>query len=93
MKDLEQRLHAIAAKRWRIAIWLSLGMLVAYYGFILLVAFDKPLLSTILAPGLSLGVLLGALVIVFAWVLTMVYVSWANTKYDEEIHHLSELRG
>jgi uncharacterized membrane protein (DUF485 family) len=103
MNEAEARLHAVAAKRWRIAIWLSILMLVAYYGFILLVAFDKPLLATILAsgtnaagavvPGLSLGILLGALVIVSAWVLTLIYVNWANTKYDHEIHELSHLRG
>ena len=33
----------------------------------------------LLAPGLSLGMLLGALVIVVAWVLTWIYVRWANT--------------
>jgi uncharacterized membrane protein (DUF485 family) len=32
--------------------------------------------------GLSLGILLGALVIVAAWTLTFVYVSWANRVYD-----------
>jgi uncharacterized membrane protein (DUF485 family) len=78
-------------------------MLAAYYGFILLVAFNKQLLSKILidnvataggtAPGLSLGILLGALVIVFAWVLTLIYVYWANTTYDREIHELEHLRG
>jgi uncharacterized membrane protein (DUF485 family) len=103
MQDSEARLHAIAAHRWRIAIWLSIFMLVAYYGFILLVAFSRELLSRILvdnvatttgtAPGLSLGILLGALVIVFAWVLTLAYVYWANTKYDHEIHELAHLRG
>ena len=103
MQDSEARLHAIAAHRWRIAIWLSIFMLVAYYGFILLVAFDKELLSRILidnvataigtAPGLSLGILLGALVIVLAWVLTLIYVYWANTRYDHEIHALAHLRG
>jgi uncharacterized membrane protein (DUF485 family) len=93
MEDLEKRLHAVAARRWRIAIWLSVLMLAAYYGFILLVAFDKALLSQLITSGLSLGILLGALVIVFAWVLTMIYVNWANTKYDAEIHQLSDLRG
>ena len=103
MNDLEARLHAVAAKRWRIAIWLSIFMLVVYFGFILLVAFDKALLATILVdnvttklgigPGLSLGILLGALVIVFAWVLTLIYVNWANSKYDHEIHQLAQLRG
>lgn len=103
MQDSEARLHAVAAKRWRVAIWLSVIMLIAYYGFILLVAFNKALLSRILidnvttalgtAPGLSLGILLGALVIVLAWVLTLIYVYWANTKYDHEILALAHLRG
>ena len=103
MIETDKRLHAIAAKRWRIAIWLSIIMLVAYFGFILLVAFDKPLLATTLitigtaagvsTPALSLGILLGALVIVFAWVLTLAYVNWANNRYDHEIHELAHLRG
>ena len=103
MSEMEARLHAVAAKRWRIAIWLSVLMLTVYYGFILLVAFNKPLLSTVLVsatpasglltPGLSLGILLGALVIVTAWVLTLIYTFWANTKYDHEIHELAHLRG
>ena len=53
-----------------------------YFGFVLLVAYDKPLLGRLIAPGLSLGILLGALVIVSAWVLTWVYVRWANRLYD-----------
>ena len=103
MQDSEARLHAVAATRWRIALWLSVIMLIVYYGFILLVAFDKELLSRILVdnvttavgsgPGLSLGILLGALVILMAWVLTLVYVYWANTKYDHRILELAHLRG
>ena len=55
---------AAAAARWRLALMLTIAMMVVYFGFILLVAFNKPLLGTILVPGLSLGILLGALVIV-----------------------------
>jgi uncharacterized membrane protein (DUF485 family) len=39
-------------------------------------------------PGLSVGVLLGALVIVAAWVLTWVYVRWANNHYDAHLRGL-----
>lgn len=88
MRDFESRLKSIAARRWTIALTLCALMLLAYFGFILLVAFDKPLLSTLLGPGLSLGILLGAMVIVFAWVLTLIYVQWANTVYDTEIEEL-----
>lgn len=75
-------LESVSAARWRIAIGLTIAMMVAYFGFILLIAFNKPLMGRILAPGLSLGMLLGALVIVFAWVLTWFYIRWANTHYD-----------
>jgi uncharacterized membrane protein (DUF485 family) len=91
MHEHESRLHAIAAHRWRMAFILSGIMLVGYYGFILLVAFNKELLSQILTRGLSLGILLGALVIVLAWVLTMIYTNWANNTYDKEIADLQHL--
>jgi uncharacterized membrane protein (DUF485 family) len=81
-------LEAVAAARWRIAIGLTTAMMIVYFGFILLVAFNKPLLGTIITRGLSLGILLGALVIVFAWILTWVYVSWANRHYDSAIEQL-----
>ena len=83
-------LHALAARRWRIALTLTAVMVVLYFGFIALIAFRKPLLGHLLAPGLSLGILLGALVIVCSWLLTWVYVRWANTRYDAELHRLKE---
>ncbi len=60
-------------------------MMILYFGFILLVAYAKPLLGRLVAPGLSLAMLLGALVIVAAWVLIWIYVRWANTHYDAAI--------
>jgi uncharacterized membrane protein (DUF485 family) len=64
--------------------------MVAYFGFVLLVAFNKPLLATTVVPGLSLGILLGALVIVVAWGLTWIYISWANAHYDTSIDGLKK---
>ena len=78
-------LEAVSAARWRVALSLTVAMMAVYFGFILLVAFDKPLLGRLIIPGLSLGMLLGALVIVAAWVLTWVYVRWANTHYDRQL--------
>jgi uncharacterized membrane protein (DUF485 family) len=81
-------LDAVSAARWRVAVTLTLTMMAVYFGFILLVAFNKPLLGTRVAPGLSLGMLLGALVIVVAWGLTWIYVRWANTHYDASVEGL-----
>ncbi|WP_223637057.1 DUF485 domain-containing protein [Corallococcus sp. EGB] len=84
----DEALKALAAKRWRVAGALTVAMLVAYLGFILLVAFNRPLMGHQFVPGLSVGIVLGALTILFAWVLTGVYMSWANRKYDSALDAL-----
>ena len=81
----DPRLVELAAARWRVAMPLTVAMMVIYFGFILLVAFNKPLLGTVLIPGMSLGMLLGILVILSSWVLIWLYVRWANTTYDAAI--------
>jgi len=63
-------------------------MMLIYFGFILLVAFDPALMARLLVPGLSLGIAVGALVIVAAWILTLGYVVWANRRYDPELARL-----
>jgi len=76
------RMRAVARTRWRLAGALTAAMMAVYFGFLSLVAWAPQRLGQRLAPGLSLGVLLGALVIVTAWLLTWVYVRWANAVYD-----------
>ena len=85
MTDSHVHLSRVAAARWRLALLLTAAMTVVYAGFILLIAFDKPLLGTILMPGLSLGILLGVLLIAFAWIVIMIYVRWTNTHYDHRV--------
>jgi uncharacterized membrane protein (DUF485 family) len=81
--SLEQELEHLAARRWRVALTLTALVLVSYFGFILLVAFAKPLMGTLVWGGrISVGILLGASVIVISAALTGVYVRWANNHYD-----------
>jgi uncharacterized membrane protein (DUF485 family) len=82
------RLEALAAARERVALILTLLMIVLYFGFIALIAFARPVLARPVVPGLSLGILLGALVIVVSWLLTWVYVRWTSEHYDREIERL-----
>lgn len=81
-------LEAVAAKRWRMALTLTGAMLVVYFGFILLIAFGKDFMSNRITDGLSVGMALGVLVILATWVLTWVYVRWANRVYEPEIEQL-----
>ena len=84
----ESRLKILAATRWRIALALTAAIVVIYFGFIALIAYDKPLMGRLVMPGLSLGILLGALVIIASWLLAWAYVRWANDTYDVELEAL-----
>jgi len=88
MSEKQRVLEALARAQWRLALTLTAAMMAIYFGFTLLVAWAKPFLATQVAPGLSVGILLGALVIVSAWVLIWVYVRWANGHYDATVASL-----
>ncbi len=89
MNDRTKALQSLAAERFRVSLILTGVMMFIYFGFILLIAFNKPLLGSLVVPGLSLGILLGALVIISAWVLIFIYVRWANNNYDPKIARLT----
>jgi uncharacterized membrane protein (DUF485 family) len=73
------------AVRNRYGIIMSIISAAAYYGFILLVAYNKEFLAQKLGPGMttSIGVPMGVGVIVFTIVLTWIYVRRANGEFDE----------
>ena len=88
LSDADRELDELAAQRFRFGAILTAVMLVVYFGFILLIAFNKPLLGQLLTRGLSLGILLGVLVILATWVLTVVYIRWANNTYEPAVRRL-----
>jgi uncharacterized membrane protein (DUF485 family) len=70
---------------------LSLIMLVIYFGFILLVAYAPKFLGAPLGTGvMTVGIPIGLIVIVAAFLLTGIYVSKANSKYDPLIRKIVE---
>ena len=73
------------ARRWRVSLVLTALLFVLYYGYIMLIAVNRELLSAKIGDVTTLGIPLGAAVIVGAWVLTAVYVVWANRQYDPEV--------
>jgi uncharacterized membrane protein (DUF485 family) len=73
----------LKAKRTSFGWTLTIAMLVVYYGFILLVAFNKPFLATRLGEGvMTIGMPIGLGVIVFTVVITGFYVRRANAEFD-----------
>ncbi|NUO87960.1 MAG: DUF485 domain-containing protein [Cupriavidus sp.] len=71
-------------RRNALGLCLTVLMLAVYYGYIALIAFDKPLLATPVSAGVtSVGIPVGMAVIVFTIVITGIYVRRANSEYDQ----------
>ncbi len=74
----------LKAKRSSFGWWLTAAMMIVYYGFILLVAFNKEFLSQRLGEGvMTVGIPVGFGVILFTIVITAIYVRRANSEFDE----------
>jgi uncharacterized membrane protein (DUF485 family) len=84
----EKELDALASERFKFGGMLSLVMMAIYFAFILLVAFEKTFLDNLITDGLSVGIVLGVLVILSTWALTLIYVRWANRVYEPRVRQL-----
>ena len=85
--------HQLMARRWRMSLILTALLFVLYYGYILVIAIDRPLVSRRIGRTTTLGIPLGAAVIFGAWILTAIYVVWANRRYDPESARLRDRLG
>jgi len=75
----------LTRERSKFAWTLTIVMLVIYFGFVLVIAFDPALLGTPLSEGsvTTVGIPVGVGVIISAFILTGIYVRRANTEFDE----------
>jgi uncharacterized membrane protein (DUF485 family) len=75
---------ALAEQKRAVSFTLTLAELVLYFGFIGLIAFDKPFLSRTLPGGsaMTIGIVMAVGAIILSWALTGIYVWWANTTCD-----------
>ncbi len=87
----DPRYRELVRRRGRFTLILTSIILAAYFGYILLIAFDKKLLASPIGRGVtSLGIPLGLGVILLAIVLTGLYVRRANRDFDPVTRALRE---
>jgi uncharacterized membrane protein (DUF485 family) len=69
---------------------LTILVFLAYYGFVLVIAFDKSLFATPIAAGMTTtwGIPAGIAVIVLTIVVVAIYVNKANRDYDSAIEKI-----
>jgi uncharacterized membrane protein (DUF485 family) len=78
----------LVAGRWRVSLALTALLFVLYYGYIILIATNRQLVSRQISGATTTGILIATGVIAGAWVLTAAYVVWANRQYDPAVAQL-----
>ncbi|AYV56796.1 DUF485 domain-containing protein [Leptospira kmetyi] len=84
----EPEFKKLVSTRWIVSFTLLALLFVSYYGYILTVAFYPELLVRKVGSFSNVGILASALVILFSWFLTLIYVVWANQSYDKNVNSL-----
>ncbi|QLA16321.1 DUF485 domain-containing protein [Desulfolutivibrio sulfoxidireducens] len=84
----EAAFRELVRKKWTISLVLTALILVVYFGFILVLAFAKDVLTAKIGTHMTLGLPVGLGVILSACVLTGIYVLWANTTYDASVRNI-----
>jgi len=89
-QDVVQRVKSdpnyqkLVRTRSRYGWMLTWAVMIVYYGFTLLCAFDKEFMGSRIGDGvMTWGIPLGLFVILFTVVVTAIYVRRANGEYDE----------
>ena len=72
----------LVAGRWRVSLALTALLFILYYGYIILIATNRQLVSRPVSGATTAGILFATGVIAGAWMLTAAYVVWANRQYD-----------
>jgi uncharacterized membrane protein (DUF485 family) len=87
----DPRYQRLVQRRGRFTWTLSIVMLVAYFGYVALIAFDKALLARPIGGGVtSLGIPVGVGIILLAILLTGLYVRRANREFDPLVKALRD---
>ena len=82
----------LISKRNTIAVTLSIVELLLYFGFIALVAYNKPYLGKTLSPtsDTTIGIPIAIGIIIISIILGGIFAYWANTSYDTSVKKIIE---
>jgi uncharacterized membrane protein (DUF485 family) len=75
--------QTLVAERKSFGWTLTIITLIAYYGFIALVAFAPSVIATKIAGDITIGMIIGFLLIIGSILITGIYVLRANSRYDD----------
>ncbi|HSZ73116.1 MAG TPA: DUF485 domain-containing protein [Cytophagaceae bacterium] len=74
--------------RWTVSLLLTAIMFFSYMGFLYVLAYQKESLSPYVTGKFTIGLVFAIGLIFLAWMLTGIYVYWANNTYNPEVERL-----
>ncbi len=85
----------LVARKNTVSWILTVMELVLYFGFIALIAYNKPYLAQKLtaSKATTVGIPIAIGIIILSWVLTGIYIWWANTRYDKMAKNVKDKIG
>ena len=89
----DEDFRSLSSQKNTISVILTILELVLYFGFIALIAFNKPFLASKVSGAISIGIPIAVGTIFLSWVLTGIYIYWANNKYDVLVKKVKEKIG
>ncbi len=91
----DEDFKALVAQKGSISWVLTVLELVLYFGFIALIAFNKPFLAQKMSEGgaATVGIPIAVGTIILSWIFTGIYIRWANNKYDDMVKKVKEKIG
>jgi len=91
----DEDFKSLSSQKNTISMILTILELVLYFGFISLIAFNKPFLAQKLNPGgaTTIGIPIAVGTIILSWVFTAIYIFWANSKYDTLVKKIKDRIG
>lgn len=89
----DEDFRSLSSQKNTISVILTILELVLYFGFIALIAFNKPFLASKISGAISIGIPIAVATIFLSWVLTGIYIYWANSKYDVLVKKVKEKIG
>ena len=95
--DLVQKIKSnpkyqeLVSKRNSFSLKLSLFVLVMFYAYIVVIAFDKELLATKIGEGvMTVAFPVGAAIIIISFITTLIYVNRANNEFEDLTNEIKE---
>lgn len=80
----------LKSSKWLISIILCGFVFILYYGFVLLMAYNKPFFANKITGMIYIGIPIGVFVLASTIVITVGYVLWANKTYDDLVGKVKE---